>query len=349
MSVGFKQHLRRSASDPLIGSWRVRNGEGAERLNFTKRYTVSMGEEADGGSNSLIGFLISKLGGPAWAGPLLLALIAFGFWIHHEKEDLVDRINSTKTDVSKDLGALKDDFSKDRRETGIDLAKIRHSIEVLASKSPNRDLVNQMLSEKINQRISPLERRLGDLQTKVEQQASLVRVYNPNQLLAVVRSEVGFASVNKKLVSEPRLIDLRNAVLAVPTETPGYWETAQMVVNYTSDVLITTGAVPDPAKVAHPCQGLTSQGSMRAEHNTIAEYTISNCIVDLDTQGFLGVTFQNCLIRSRGGTFVLRNVTFLNCRFLLELPEGPRRQNEKNFLGTLLSAHTLNNVTATNG
>ena len=292
---------------------------------------------------------ITKNGGPVWVSTVIIAIIIFGIWIHHEKEDLVDRINGQGKEVSKDIGDVKADLSKDRVANRASFDQVRHALEVLASKSASKDLVNQMLSEKINLRINPLEQRLNGLQNTVERQASVVRIYNPNQILAIVRSEVGFAEANNKVVPEPRLADLRNAVLAVPQDTPGYWATAQTVVNYTSHVLIVNGHLQDPAQIARPCLGVTTQGGMISRNNRFENQVIPNCIVDLDTQAFIRVVFRNCLIRSRGGTFRLENVAFVNCRFVLELPEQPNKPNELHLLETLLSAQNLNDVKTGHG
>ena len=85
-------------------------------------------------------------------------------------------------------------------------------------------------------------------------------------------------------------------------------------------------------------QGLAANVDLLAKtvgRDAIYGLRVSDCIVDLDTQVFVGMTFRNCVIRSRGGTFILRNVTFLNCRFVLELPEGPRSPSEQRFLQAL--------------
>jgi hypothetical protein len=110
------------------------------------------------------------------------------------------------------------------------------------------------------------------------------------------------------------------------------------------------GLVPDPAKVAKPCAGLTNEGNFRSSNNMLVNGSVSDCIVDLDTQVFVGVVFRNSVIRSRGGSFVLNNVRFINCRFVLDLPQNqPRRSNEQKFLIALISAPAQQNVTIPNG
>ena len=113
------------------------------------------------------------------------------------------QLQSLKIDEKTDFSNVQVTLEKDKSQTNAEITKIRNALELLAEKTPNKDLVNRFLAEKINQRIGPLGKRLGDMQTKVDQQASIIRVYNPNQILAVVRSEVAFASENKKLPRAP--------------------------------------------------------------------------------------------------------------------------------------------------
>jgi len=306
-------------------------------------------DEVPRGLTANLNLLAKKLGFPKWARWFICVVAGFVVGLGGCFLFVYLQFQALKADEKKDISETQTMMRTNQGKTDIELTKIRHALELLAEKTPDKDLVNKFLDEKINRWVTPLKKSFESLQTKLDQQASILRVFDPNQILAVVRSEVSFASLNKKFVSDPTLMDLRNAVMAVPQQTPGYWYTAQMVVNYDSEVLQARGIVPDPAKVARPCLGLTSDDSLTSSRNTFSGFKVSNCVVDLDTQSFVSMTFRNCVIRSRGGTFILRNVTFLNCRFVLSLPDGPRSRSEQRFLQTLLSANALNNIRATNG
>lgn len=289
-----------------------------------------------------------RLGIPRWGQVLILALVsvcgsaAYVLWAGYGKLSLAD------DQVAKQFAAIN-----------LQLNSVRESIRVLAEHTPDKDLVKEMLSEakleqesKMSQKLLPIQKHLErvdasqqDLKKNIAQQAAITRIDNPYQVLAIIRVEIDVAKKSGKTFPAVQMVDYKNAILALPQSTVGYWETAEMVVNYESFLLQSIGVVPDPTKVSRPCRGITNDKNFFSQHNTfIGPIVISNCIVDLDTQVYDGVIFKNCVVRSRGGTFVLRRVTFVNCRFVLSLPERPKRPTEQKLLLAIISAPKQTNV-----
>ena len=93
---------------------------------------------------------------------------------------------------------------------------------------------------------------------------------------------------------------------------------------------------PDPAKISRPCEVLTG------DHDNIIMGESRDCIVDLDTQSFVGATFVDSVIRYRGGSTSLVNVRFINCYFILDLPPSSAPNN---LLFAVLVSTNQTNVT----
>jgi len=191
------------------------------------------------------------------------------------------------------------------------------------------------LSDRVSRIEGSLGKRVAAVETKTNQQISLARVMDPAHTLTTIRAELNVARASGKLLSVSDLDDYRNAVQALPGSAREYWTTAAAIINYQSLVNQANGA-PDPFKVSRLCLGLTSQGSVVVSNSLHVGGTYSNCVVDLDTNGFKDVVFKDSVIRYRGGKTVLVNVDFQNCTFVLDLP--PEAPAHPEVIRTLLAS-----------
>jgi len=69
----------------------------------------------------------------------------------------------------------------------------------------------------------------------------------------------------------------------------------------------------------------------------------------MDRQAFKDVTFTNSVVRYHGGAVSLSNVTFVNCRFVLDLFSAPASQPQQLLLLALLESPDLRTVNRFNG
>ena len=165
------------------------------------------------------------------------------------------------------------------------------------------------------------------LQRKIGQQEALTRIQNPDWIFATIRAQLQMAESARKIVPVSDITDYKNALSALPTSARGYWITAAAIINYQSFVNQLAGRAPNPAAISSPCLGLTNKGRLHSKNNLFIGVPISNCVVDLDGQGFVGTTFINAVIRYHGGPVTLRDVQFVNCAFIVDLPpEGTPSQ-----------------------
>ena len=129
---------------------------------------------------------------------------------------------------------------------------------------------------------------------------------------------------------------------AFSTSVADYWKTVALIVNYVSFIDQLRGNAPDPRKVSGVCGGLTSG---TGGHNSQRGGLIQNCVVDLDTNEFVQVTFKNSVIRYHGGPVALVNVQFVNCSFDLTIPaDTPSLPSRDRLLLALLDAPSLQQV-----
>ena len=130
------------------------------------------------------------------------------------------------------------------------------------------------------------------------------------------------ARANKEPLPGADLIDYRNDVQAIPASGVDYWETVAAIINYQSFLNQLNGKAPDPSKVSHPCSGLTAG---TGQYNLIQGGAIKNCVIDLDTTHDLieNLTIRDSVVRYHGGPVQLRDVTFVNCFFVLDLAKSP--------------------------
>lgn len=179
------------------------------------------------------------------------------------------------------------------------------------------------------------EKRLSD---RVGQQEALNRLQAPRRILAVIRAEIQIAESRNTALSASKLADYRSAIHALPASTANYWVTVAAIINYQSLLNQKAGEAPDPSKISQPCLGVTSGASYESSGNVFIGVPIVDCIVDLDTEKFANVTFEDSVVRYHGGPVSLTNVRFVNCRFILDLPAGKGAPAHKDFLLALLDS-----------
>jgi hypothetical protein len=193
----------------------------------------------------------------------------------------------------------------------------------------------------INDKLNALTEKIGKLEGRFEQldasQRKLealnkLQPQDPKFVLARIQAEIHSATVQSKPLPEAQLAVFRDAVQAVPPTTEDFWQTVATIINYQSFLNQLNGAAPDPNKVARPCL------DENAQHNLFLNHWFQNCRVLLDTESFRGATFQDSVIIYRGGPVELRGAKFINCSFVLELPERHKIPGARDLLFVLLES-----------
>ncbi len=176
------------------------------------------------------------------------------------------------------------------------------------------------------------------LSNRVGQQDALNRIQDPNRILGLIRTDIKLAQDRQAQISASQLADYKAALRGLPTSAKEYWTTVAEVINYQSLVNQMSGEAPDPSKVARPCITGSGNPNVIIENNFYNGGVYRNCFVNLDNQAFVNVTFQNSVIRYKGGPATLRNVRFINCRFDLNFPTESASPPQQNLLLALLNS-----------
>jgi hypothetical protein len=177
------------------------------------------------------------------------------------------------------------------------------------------------LSEKVNDALGQLKRMQG---TPASQTS--------NQLLASIKLKIENAENQKLVIPPAQLAGYKNTVRTSPQTAAEYWTTIATIINYQSFRNQMEGIAPNPSDISKPCNLLTNEGRMHSFNNTIQGAHITKCLVDLDTETFADVTFEDSVIRYHGGPTYLANIRFINCRFVLDIPVSAPASPERNLL-----------------
>jgi len=164
----------------------------------------------------------------------------------------------------------------------------------------------------------------------------------------MMRMEIEGTAGNPRLIPPDRVAGYKAVLLSVPRETAGYWITVNAVVNFESEMRQMYGLVPDPTKVAKRCITTGEGGNIFEGIGGAGGWQISECIVDLETNVFMGITFVNCVVRYRGGLLRLSDVRFVNCRFIIESTADPSAPAQR-LLYAILSSRDQSNIRVTAG
>jgi hypothetical protein len=209
--------------------------------------------------------------------------------------------------------------------------------------------INENISKQlspINDQLKALTQQVGQLQGRFEQldsgqkklgarlgqQEALNRLQDPRRILATIRAEIQFAENEKRTLPTAQLADYRDAVQALPASAYEYWTTVAAIINYQSRLNQMSGEAPDPTKVAEPCLG------ENARYNVFFGARFRNCMVVLDTESFNHATFQDSVIIYHGGPVSLNEITFVNCRFVLDFPPQHELPADKSLVLALLAS-----------
>lgn len=174
------------------------------------------------------------------------------------------------------------------------------------------------------------------LKNSIEGQRSIARLMDPARILATIRAEIQIAERSKTAISEPQLVDYRNAIKALPENTYQYWQTIAAIINYQSLLNQLAGYAPDPEKVSKPCALSPGGGDGRLAVNNFfgGRTVIRQCNIDLSHNAnvMADVTFIDCVIRFSGTVVGIRKAAFINCRFILDLPPQVQKPVATNLL-----------------
>jgi hypothetical protein len=213
-------------------------------------------------------------------------------------------------------------------------------VERLISK--HLEPINQRLdhlAEQVNDALGQLKRIDEEIQRRrsINEKPLLSKSATPNQILAAIRTKLRAAEKTKTALPDAALINYRKTVQALPNSEKDYWTTVAAIINYQSFLNRTFGNAPDPAKVSHPCLGLTA-GS--GSDNVIQGYRIAHCVVDLDTTHNVleDLVIRDSVVRYHGGPVALRNVVFVNCSFVLDPANFPNNPAQPGLLLSLLDS-----------
>jgi hypothetical protein len=171
--------------------------------------------------------------------------------------------------------------------------------------------------DELNDRANKLKVAQDGLSKRMNGQEAIVRLVDPNRILATIQAEIKAAAAQKRELPAADLADYRNALRILPASAANYWTTVAAIINYQSLINQLSGEAPDPTKVARNC---LATGSM-SYNNVFSGGELSDCVVELERNVFHNVVFKDSVIRYRGGIVHLENVRFVNCRFVLDLPE----------------------------
>lgn len=189
----------------------------------------------------------------------------------------------------------------------------------------------------LNQRQDKQDKANADLRLAADAQKAINNLQDPSRILAVIQGEMRQAEAARKALPPAQVADFRNAMRAIPSSANQYWTTVAAIINYQSFVNQIANLAPDPASVASFCFGLTNApGRATTQNNLFSGAEFSNCIVDLDRNVFENITFVNSVIRYSGGSTNFRNITFRNCRFVLNIPPTSQQPQRPDLLLTLL-------------
>jgi hypothetical protein len=159
-----------------------------------------------------------------------------------------------------------------------------------------------------------------------------VDAYRTNYELASIRKRLQMAEDAGTVLPASQIVKYKGTIRATPSSTGEYWKTVAAVINYQSYLNQMRGEAPDPTKVANPCF------DENARYNTFEDIQLRNCVIVLDNETFNSVAFRDSVVIYHGGPVIVRNVAFINCRFVLDLAQQPEIPAEKNLLLALLTS-----------
>jgi hypothetical protein len=117
--------------------------------------------------------------------------------------------------------------------TDTTLKGIKDSIQVLADKTPDKDLINRLLSQArkageaaLDEKLQPVQKKLKDidastkavaneqqrLKERVDGQEAMIRIGAPARILAIIQEELRLAETNTRPLPAAQLADYKSAM-----------------------------------------------------------------------------------------------------------------------------------------
>jgi hypothetical protein len=143
---------------------------------------------------------------------------------------------------------------------------------------------------------------------------------------------------------------IQNKLATVDSTTPGYWSTAESLINYHSEL---TPGVPERSIVLPKCKPPADldaspnarwfpsnpQGEELGPGAKIDRVGVQDCWVQLDGQKASRWDCTHCVILYAGGPVSLHDVHFINCLFVLNFPSrAPPSPSGQQFSKELLAS-----------
>jgi hypothetical protein len=228
-------------------------------------------------------------------------------------------------------GASQEKSSDDHINTLVD-NKLSPAVEKINENTDKKlGLINDQLRD-LNRLVGQLQGTVGTVSSqqqktnlRLDQQKSVANLMAPDRVLRTIRAEIQVARASNESLPTPTLIDYKNAVQALPASAFDYWRTVADIINYQSFLNQMNHKAPDPREVSHPCSFLTEG---MGQGNLIQGVPIRNCILDLDTTHNVldRLVVRDSVVRYHGGPVEMRDVTFVNCYFDLDLSKFPSQK-----------------------
>jgi hypothetical protein len=201
----------------------------------------------------------------------------------------------------------------------------------------------QELTGKVNQALGELDKINLKLKVSSLRQGSpglLAQSNNSSDVLTGIRASLENAQKGKHRLPETEVVEYRKKIQSLSPSTTDYWTTVADIINYQSFLNQLENRAPDPSTIAHPCAFVTAG---TGNFNVIqGPMVFEACLVDLDTTTNVvdGAFIKNSVVRYHGGAVTMRNVTFVNCRFILDIRKS-QTPTHPELLQQLLASNQL--------
>ena len=134
--------------------------------------------------------------------------------------------------------------------------------------------------------------------------------------LPALTSAIKMAQESKARPNLDTVVSIQNRIAHLTLDCPESVQAAEALINYASHLREVNNLVPGVALArVMSCRLPFSNPGIIFDR-----VMISGCTVDLDGKSLNNVYFENCIVRYRGGTVDMNNVTFANCFYVISLP-----------------------------
>ena len=172
-----------------------------------------------------------------------------------------------------------------------------------------------------------VKKNIGDIANLDQNQFNQQLPSIAADLHTVIRQEISPDSATLRTISAK----LEKA----PQDHPGYWPASGALVSAKSAVGKSNSSLSEALSLPD-CP--RPSGVFFGVH-----FDADHCAVVLDGWNYTDSTFRNAVIKYRGGPLVLRNTSFVNCIFIVELPNDPAKPAQA-FTRELLASSDLEKI-----